>query len=247
MNNRATVSEVMARRTIHAVCRWLVARRLTLTVEGREHVPVTGPVLVAARHFHHLYDGCALIAVLPRPAYLLVALDWTGGGVTRRVMEPACRLAQWPTVLRPDVLRRAGPRAAVRPAEAGRFLRRATRQVTSLLRAGHVVVVFPEGYPTIDPAGSPKANVGAFLPFRPGVARLAQLAERRGVGRIPIVPAGFQYERDGRWKVWLRFGPPVYAADYAGWHALVVALEERVITLSHPPASRPITTAGVRQ
>ena len=39
----------------------LVMRRVDLQVEGLDHIPATGPVMIAARHYHHLYDGPALI------------------------------------------------------------------------------------------------------------------------------------------------------------------------------------------
>ena len=46
---------------------WMIARpKVKLTVEGLEHVPGSGPVLIAARHFHHLYDGCVLMKAVPR-------------------------------------------------------------------------------------------------------------------------------------------------------------------------------------
>jgi putative membrane protein len=242
---RETVGQAMARRTIRAACLRLVARRLELTVEGGEHVPASGPALVAARHVHHLYDGCALVAALPRPVYLLVATDWAGRGVTRRVMERACRLARWPTVLRTDASARPGRREVFHPCEARRALLRATRLAIDLLRDGQLVVVFPEGYPTIDPAGSPKADERAFLPFRPGVAGLATLAERRGAGRVPIVPAGFAYEAGERWRVRLRFGPPVFARDYADRRALTSAIEARVVGLSPAlPAGPPFARRG---
>ena len=54
-------------RAMRQGCRRLAARRLELTVQGLEHVPPAGPALIAARHFHHLYDGCALLAAIPRP------------------------------------------------------------------------------------------------------------------------------------------------------------------------------------
>jgi putative membrane protein len=243
MIRREAVGEAMARRTIRAACRWIVADRLTLTVEGIEHVPDRGPAVVAARHFHHLYDGCALAAALSRPVHVLVALDWAGSGGARRTLERACRLARWPTVIRAETMSRAGSQSGVHQAEAGRSVRQATRQVTDLLLAGQLVVIFPEGYPTIDPAGSRKIDAGAFLAFRAGVARLPALAERRGAGRVPIIPAGFAYQRlgSGRWRVRLRFGPPLLNRDYAGWRGLLQAVEERVIGLSEAlPAGRPI-------
>jgi putative membrane protein len=238
MSGGESITEAMTRRTIRIACRWIAARRLELTVEGGEHVPAAGPALIAARHFHHLYDGCALIAALPRPVSLLVALDWVDSAVARQVMERACRLARWPVVLRAEALERAGSGSAFRRAEVGRYLRRAAAESVDLLRSGQLLVVFPEGYPTIDPAGALKPDEDTLLPFRPGFARLVELAERGG-DRIPIIPAGFVYERGARWQVRLRFGQPLFAGRRADRGALVRAVEEQVSQCSQaaPKAS----------
>ena len=56
---------------------WMIARRkVKLEVEGLENVPRSGPVLIVARHFHHLYDGCVLMKTVPRRLHIFVALDW---------------------------------------------------------------------------------------------------------------------------------------------------------------------------
>ena len=67
---------------------WVVARRkVRLVVEGLENVPCTGPVLIAARHFHHLYDGCVMMKAIPRRLHFFVALDWVRKRWLRRFME----------------------------------------------------------------------------------------------------------------------------------------------------------------
>ena len=98
----------------------LAARRLDLRVEGLEHLPRRGPLLIASRHYHHLYDGCALLAVAPRPLHLLVALDWVTTRRDRRLMEWACRMVQWPAVLRAERLQPGA--SAYAAADAGRYL-----------------------------------------------------------------------------------------------------------------------------
>ena len=66
----------------------------------------------------------------------------------------------------------------------------ATRECVGLLRGGQVLLVFPEGYPNIDPSFTPKLDDGAFLPFEPGFLRFVALAEQDGITRVPIVPVG---------------------------------------------------------
>jgi putative membrane protein len=101
-----------------------------------------------------------------------------------------------------------------------------------LLRNGEALVIFPEAYPVIDPQPTPRNESNTFLPFRPGFARLAALAERDGHTRVTIVPAGFTYAQNGEWQVTLRFGPPLFRQDFAGEKQFVQAIEERVCTLS---------------
>jgi putative membrane protein len=43
-------------RSIRAVSKRNAAKDLRLTIHGLEHLPPDGPVLLVARHYHHLYD-----------------------------------------------------------------------------------------------------------------------------------------------------------------------------------------------
>lgn len=205
-----------------------IARRLDLRVEGVEHVPPDGPVLIAARHYHHLYDGCAIVTAVRRPVHILVALDWAQSPAVRRVMETACRAAGWPVVVRPERVGRDADVAEHWRREQRRYLRRGVREAVDVLRGGEVLVVFPEGYPTIDIRESPKEGADAFLPFQAGFARLAEMAERDGRTRVPIVPLGLAYDGHDHRTVTMRFGSPVYL-DTAGGSEQAVALVERQV------------------
>lgn len=220
----------------HHGFRWLCRRRVVLQVEGLEHVPRRGPVLIAARHYHHFWDGAALVGTLNRPVHVVVGLDWIRQPLLRRAMETLCGFAQWPVILRTDGLR---PSTPAKHAAARRYLRSAIAATVGLLRGGGLVVVFPEGYPDVDPNPNPKAANGS-LPFRPGFAQIAQLAQSDGTTRVPIVPAGLFYERaSGRGKAWrivLRFGRPLHVERNADRATVVAAVEERVRALSGRPA-----------
>ncbi|MEJ7762770.1 MAG: 1-acyl-sn-glycerol-3-phosphate acyltransferase [Thermomicrobiales bacterium] len=207
----------MAWRSLRAMCRRSLARQAELAVEGIEHVPLTGPVVIAARHYHHLLDGCAIGTAIDRHLHILVASDWASGGLARGVLDRATRVARWPVVLRPDAPRHrpdrfaaAGARVAY-DAAAARAMRRAARETVDLLRGGHALLVFPEGYPTIDPTFTPKTRDDEVLPFQPGVIRLVALAQADGRTRVPVVPAGLEYEGLGEdhWRMALRFGEPM--------------------------------------
>ena len=218
---------------------WIIARRkVTVAVEGLENVPRTGPVLIVARHFHHLYDGCVLMRAVRRRVHIFVALDWVQKRWLRNLMESACALADWPIVLRAEQLSESTAQhsktasSAYSFKETRAYLRHATEDSIRLLRKGEVLVIFPEAYPDIDPNITPGVETHAPLPFRPGFARLVEMAERNGHTKIALVPAGFSYVRNGRWHVTLRFGPALSRSDYNDNAHLVQDVEKRVRELS---------------
>jgi 1-acyl-sn-glycerol-3-phosphate acyltransferase len=237
--NRAFPARFMSHLTVRCAAQGLIRHKTTLTVEGLEWIPRSGPVLIAARHFHHLYDGCALLSIIPRRLHLLVALDWITRRWLRRVMERACALLDWPIVLRSERLASSasGGQCASASNEGLRYLRCAVSETTRLLCSGEALVIFPEAYPHIDPVYTPKQNEAAFLPFRHGFARLLALAESDGAGPIAIIPAGLSYQHKERWHITLRFGPPLFRQDFADQNHLLHAVEQRVRFLSRPHAA----------
>ena len=63
---------------VSGALRPVLRRWLTLSVEGREHVPTRGPVLLAATHQSHA-DSLAIGTAVPRPTHFLGdrrLLDW---------------------------------------------------------------------------------------------------------------------------------------------------------------------------
>jgi putative membrane protein len=220
---------------MRAACR-LAVRRIDLRAEGLDHLPRAGAVILAARHYHHLWDGCALVAVSPRHLHLVVALDWIRNPVLDRLMRGACRAAGWPVLTRPDrPPHPCGPAAAERLAADLPELLAATRASVSLLRAGRAVVLFPEGYPTVDPSYTPKTADDEFLPFRPGYLRFAGIAARDGGIEVPIVPVGLEYRRGHRWRLTVRFGAPVRFAPGVDRAELATTVEDAVRRLSGQP------------
>jgi 1-acyl-sn-glycerol-3-phosphate acyltransferase len=215
--------------------RSIVAARIDLRVEGLENVPRRGAALIIARHFHHLYDGAALVAAIPRPVHVLVALDWVRGQTSRAAMEALCRLAEWPVVLREDALEDAlkeGRVHAYRPAERRRYLVRALEKAKRLLRAEKLLAIFPEGYPAVDPV-SRRKDASGWLPFRAGFATILEGAARAGTS-VSLIPAGFTYEGSGaeRPHVVLRFGPAVVVEPEFSRTRIVELVECAVRALS---------------
>jgi len=205
--------------TRRAAARVLVQRALELHVVGLEHVPARGAAILAARHYHHLYDAAAILACLPREVHVLIALDWLRGGARLHLMRWLAAAARWPGVWR------LGPN--------WRFNRDGYRLSLKLLREGRLLLVFPEGYPAIDPEGSRNTHPESFLRFDAG---FLMLAARAGVD-VAIVPVGLWYSQrpGGGWTVWLRFGRPVRLR--AGDRAQVAAIQADVRRLSAPPTA----------
>ena len=153
------------------IARWAIRRSVaTARIEGLANVPHTGAVLLAARHYHHLLDGAVLVQYLPRPAHIVVGLDWARNRWERMVMEYACRAAEYPIVVRPESL---DPNAARRPGREGsaydptefRAITRTGLAVAErLLREERLLVVFPEGYPVVDPTFIQNADAAAASP-----------------------------------------------------------------------------------
>lgn len=220
---------------------WIIRRKLEMRAEGLEHLPRSGPVLIAARHFHYFYDGFILLRAIPRRLHTIVALDWVQSRQLRLLIELACTLADWPVVLRSEQFREheGKEHRAYAPAEARQYLRQVTLGAVRLLRSGEILVIFPEGYPNIDPHPTPKSDLDTFLPFRPGFVKMVELAERDRRTLVAIVPAGLTYtrERGKRWYTTVRFGPALYRSDFASTEQLLRAVEERVQALSYDVSS----------
>ena len=231
----------MANRTIRLASGRLMAGKVDLTVTGQDHVPTIGPVVLAARHFHHLFDGTSILTTLTRPLRVMVALDWVTAGAQRRVAETLCSVAGWPVVLRPDAEKyrpelAADPsRTAAYQRDTTRYLKRAASQSVEILARGEGLLMFPEGYPNIDPSFTPKSDRNDdFLPTLPGAIRIPLLAQASGLAPVPIVPVGLHYRKlgDDRWAIQLRFGEPLFATDRRQVDATLELLGERIRRLS---------------
>jgi putative membrane protein len=201
-------------RGLRAYARWWLPRHVaSASIEGLENLPKSGPVLIAARHYHHLIDGAVLLARLPRPVHIIVALDWVRDRSQRRRMERVCRWARWPVIVRPSA---ANVSASYPGDEGARTLRSGLRDALALLREGRVVAIFPEGYPAVDRperlASAPERDEAGFLPFAAGFRIVAARAARASAN-LSIVPMGFAYLRTGAgWSVRARLGAPLPAS-----------------------------------
>lgn len=215
---------------------FLSRRKVTIEAEGLEHIPTSGPTMIAVRHFHWFYDGYTVVRTMRRQLHTVVALDWMRSSSLRLVTEFACSLADWPVVLRSEQFRQHAEEVhwAFDANETRQYLRRGILNAVRILRASSVLVIFPEGYPNIDIHATPKADLVSFLPFRPGFVKMAEMAERDRQTQVAIIPTGLNYtlKPGNRWHIKVRYGPPLHLSDFASSEHLLLAVEERVHDLS---------------
>jgi 1-acyl-sn-glycerol-3-phosphate acyltransferase len=176
------------------------AQRLVTTYEfrGTEHVPRAGGVIVAANHLsivdppivgRYVVDGVGRVPLFLAKSELF-AIPFVG-----RVLRGAGQI---------PVYRRSANAAL------------ALRDGAAAIRNGGVVVVYPEGTTTRDPAGWPMAG-------RTGIARLAL---ETGAPVVPLAHDGAQriignlgkrrLKLFPRTRVTFLAGPPVDLSAYAG-------------------------------
>lgn len=159
----------------------LIRTFFSLTVEGGEHLPASGPCIIAANH-HNYLDGVILALAVPRPVAFLV-------------MPRVYRA----TPLHPLLHDRLGsiPLHVSRPDAAA--LRRALRT----LEAGGIVGIFPEGPFSVRgrlERGLPGVALLALRSGAPVVPAALHGTYEALAGRPFHVPR--------RRPVTLRFGPP---------------------------------------
>jgi 1-acyl-sn-glycerol-3-phosphate acyltransferase len=154
---------------------WIIVRAsarllFRLRVSGQEHIPRTGGVLIAANHASYL-DIPILGCALPRQASFIGRLDLFSG-----IVGTILRYLGWIPIRRELVDRKAFDEAVRR------------------LKAGHVVVIYPEGSRSPD---------GRLQPGKPGIGMIAAAAG------CPVVPALLEgtYEALPPGASWIRVRP----------------------------------------
>jgi 1-acyl-sn-glycerol-3-phosphate acyltransferase len=152
----------------------------TWRFEGLEHIPHEGPALVACNHISYLdplAQGWFLVKAGRNPRYLAKS-ELFGNPFLRPVLNGTKQIS---------VKRGSGDRGPVESA-------------TQALRAGELVLVYPEGTVTTNPDFSPMRG-------RSGIARLTLAT------RVPVIPLAVW----GSAPVWqkngprsLKFGRPIF-------------------------------------
>ncbi len=190
----------LAYRVVRALVRlllWLFYRRID--VVGRERIPESGGVIIAANHHNALVDAMLIIVTVPRAITVLAKAP----------------LFRHPLIGPP--LRMMGAVPVHRRAESGDDPRKNDEMFAAAikaLRTGGVVLIFPEGRSQPQPI---------LLPLRTGAARLVLGAERAtgDAGRVTLLPVGMVFHDPGTFRsasVQITVGHPVETADLGAAH-----------------------------
>ena len=224
---------------MHLIARILTGQRLKTVAQGLEHLPPLGPGIIAARHYHHLFDGLAFFAAVERRFHIVVTLDWARNRRTIFFMSSLNSLARWPMVLREEAIEHAPQESRLyTTTDLRRFQLAALRQSVRLLEENRLLVIFPEGFPNIDPVFTPKTHADEFLPFKPGFAAIAESAEKVMHQAIPIIPTGIRYQTGPTWVAHVSFGAPIYRRDFPSRQRFIDLVADTVKRLSGLQAGR---------
>ncbi len=168
-------------RTLHVPVRATLARFFDLTIDGLEHLPASGPYIVAANH-HNYLDGVVLAAAAPLPIAFIV-------------MPRVYRA----TPLHPLFHRHIGsiPIRLERPDVGG------LRRALAALEAGRVVGIFPEGPFSVRGQLEPGLPGVGLLALRSGATVVPA-----GIRGTYEALRGRRFYLPRRAPLAVRFGPP---------------------------------------
>lgn len=178
-------------------------------VQGREHVPARGPLLIVANHPNALVDAMLVATTVPRRVLITAKATL----FEHPLLAPLLRAVGVVPLRRAGDERRAAAAAAsARTTASGPARERndgTFRLVIDALRRDGVVMVFPEGI---------SHDAPALAPIKTGAARMALDAHAAGVCGVHILPLGLVYERKEqlRSRILVRVGVPL---DVDAWWA----------------------------
>jgi len=193
-----------------------------VAVEGHQHVPRAGGVIVAANHVS-FFDSVVLLNSIPRRSFFIGKAEYLDSWATRRIF-PAMGLIP---------IDRDQARQAMATLETA----------AAVLRRGDPLAIYPEGTRSRD---------GLLHRGHTGVAQLALMSGAPIVpvgliGTDKIQPIGARFPRPFK-RATVRFGEPLDPAAYGGSsrrrrQLLTADLMEAIRRLSHQPVSSDFASA----
>jgi len=180
-------------------------------VLGAEHVPATGPLIVAANHHNSIVDAMLLLVAIPRPVRTLANAPL----FRHPLIGPFLHLiGALPVHRRQEAGNDPGRNAALFAA------------TSAALSAGGAIVIFPEGRTQPEPV---------LQEIRTGTARMLLAAEREGASgpHVTLLPVGLVFQQPGTFRegrALVLIGPPVATADCLEPRTEPAAPAARVLT-----------------
>jgi 1-acyl-sn-glycerol-3-phosphate acyltransferase len=199
------------RRVVRALLLAVLRPALRLEIEGLEHVPAAGPLLVVANHLHNA-DPVLLTIAFPRPIHFMTKKEVFAVPVVKWI-------ARWNGAF---------------PVDRGKADRGAIRHAEAVLAQGIAVGIFPEGTRSVT-GGLGRAFPGVgLIALRSGVPVVA--AAITGTERLPFngakgrIGEGRDATAPNRRGVRIRFGRPfVLPREHEGRRLSAEAATERIM------------------
>ena len=171
---------------IYGLLRWFTGIALhwfysSIQVIGREKIPETGPVIIAASHHNALVD--ALIAGWVSPRRLtLTAKATLMDNIFLRWLFPVVGVVPLRRVS--DELKKRNDSQVDPSRNTGAF-----EAILDVLEKGEMVLIFPEGISHSNPE---------LAPLKTGASRIAlEARDKRHIQRLQIIPLGLSFEDKG--------------------------------------------------
>jgi 1-acyl-sn-glycerol-3-phosphate acyltransferase len=162
--------------------------RYRLRIQGQEHLPTSGTVILLPKHQRWTDIPLVGLAAVPRPCHY----------IAKRELFAMPGIKQLMTWLGGIPLDRQQP---VKSRDSFRY-------IDCLMQRGEVVVLFPEGTYFPDSMGA-----GKYRLIEKMVALQEQLNEKHSMPFIPFIPVGINYGREGvRPSVQVMIGEPLYCS-----------------------------------
>lgn len=189
---------------IYGLLRWFTGIALhwfysSIQVIGREKIPETGPVIIAASHHNALVD--ALIAGWISPRRLtLTAKATLMDNVFLRWLFPVVGVVPLRRVS--DEMKRRNAAKVDPSRNVGAF-----EAILDVLQRSEMILIFPEGISHSNPE---------LAPLKTGASRIAlEARDTRHVRNLQIIPLGLSFEEKGNpgTAVLAEVGEPIYMDD----------------------------------
>ncbi len=184
---------------VRGIAKLNLYRKYKVIVTGQEHVPPSGPVILASRHFHGDFDLSLMLSIIHRRIFFLGATDFLKEGVQMRVVRLVYEKMGAVPINRPDSIFQKPSTGLIA----------AYKSIVRLLMLGQAVMIFPEGWPNIDSHWTRKTEQDDVIEVKAGLFHFIDYVQKKKGVLVPIVPIGVRYTKEGRQNlIFVNIGTP---------------------------------------